>query len=131
MGHRSQDERLPSGYDAPVIGRVVTKRVQGTGHRTSGYQVATRYRSHGEWLPSGCETKAKIMMLSEVATRHRLQDEWLPSGYEAPVTGRVFRKWFQCTGHMTETLPSCYESPVTEQVLSKCLRGTGQKTSDF
>ena len=87
-----------------VTRRVVSKWLRGPGHRTSGYQVATRHRS---------------------------QDDWFPNVYGAFVTRRVVRKWRRCAGHRTELFPNGYEPPVTRRVVPKWTRGTGRKTSGF
>ena len=66
---RSHNDWFPSGYEAPVTRRVVTKCLRGTGHRASGFQVAARHKPQDDF-PSGYET----------------------SGYEVPDTRRVVSK---------------------------------------
>ena len=76
-------EWLPSGYEAPVTGRVVSKwwrdnsfnmcLLRDTGHRTSGFQMVMRHRSQDGRFPSGYEALVKGRNRSKCVrgTRHR------------------------------------------------------------
>ena len=89
--HASQDELLPKAYEAPVRTRVISKLTRGTGHTTIGFQVATRHRSQGKWLPNGNNVRVTVRMVSE--WRRDTRNIFVLNGYETPVTGRVVSKF--------------------------------------
>ena len=85
--HRSQNERLPSCYEAPVTRRMVSKWVRDTsqkmisgkrrrdiGHKTNGFQVVMGHRSQDELFASGYGATGQHVARAREATGNQSKE---------------------------------------------------------
>ena len=121
--HRSQNERLPSGYEAPVTKRVVPCWLRGTGHRTGGFQVCPH-----EIYELSCNSGFR-------STSNGLQVELFPRGYEAVVTPKYQARFTGSSPIPPLPLLSFVHSPGSgcrqENAIHKMMSPSGYETTGY